>query len=250
MAKIACVVLPTYNEAANVGELIPLIFAEAENIPTHELHVLVVDDNSPDGTADVVRRLMQERPKLHLLLGEKKGLGDAYTRGFAHATKDLQADLVIQMDADFQHDPTLLPLFITLSQYGFTLIIGSRFAPGGSTPNFALHQRLRSRLAALLVCKFGGIPRIKDCTSGFRCVSATLLRRCDLSGLSTRGYSFFSSLLCELMWGGAKVIEIPIVFGQRRGGKSKLAFKDQLEFLVNLFRLLRRRIRKGSRKPF
>ena len=249
MAEIACVVLPTYNEASNVGELVPRIFAQTGKIPTHELHVLIVDDDSPDGTADVVRRLMQQCPNLHLLLGEKKGLGVAYTRGFAHATKELHADLVFQMDADFQHDPSLLPLFVALSQYGFTLVIGSRFAPGGSTPDFGFRRRLMSKLATWLICRFGGIPRVNDCTSGFRCINAKVLGDCDLSGLSTRGYSFMSSLLCELLWSGAKVLEVPIVFGARKGGESKLTLGDQIEFLVNLLRLFARRMRRRSGKP-
>ena len=237
MAKIACVVLPTYNEARNVSELISRIFAQAVKIPTHNLHVLVVDDNSPDGTAGIVHTLQQHWPNLHLLSGERKGLGVAYMRGFAYAMKELRADLVFQMDADFQHDPSLLPLFATLSESGFTLVIGSRFAPGGSTPDFDLRRKLMSRVATWLVRRMGGIGRITDCTSGYRCISAAVLRDCSLSGLSKRGYSFQSSLLCELLWRGAGVVEVPIEFGKRKGGESKLALRDQLEFLVNLPRL-------------
>ncbi len=238
MSEIACVVLPTYNEAPNVGELIARIFAQAAKIPTHDLHVLVVDDNSPDGTADIVRDLQQQWPNLHLLSGEKKGLGVAYARGFAYATAELHAGLVFQMDADFQHDPALLPRFVTLSQSGFNLVIGSRFAPGGSTPDFDLRRRLMSKVATWLVCRMGGLGCITDCTSGYRCIGGAILKNFDLSGLSTLGYSFQSSLLCELVWRGAKVIEIPIVFGKRTKGKSKLALSDQLEFLANLPRLL------------
>ena len=166
VARIACVVLPTYNEASNVSELIPQIFAQAGKIPTHNLHVLVVDDNSPDGTADVVRRLMPQYPNLHLLSGEKKGLGVAFRRGFAYVREDLHADLVFQMDADFQHDPSLLPLFATLYQYGFTLLIGSRFVPGGSAPDFGFRRRLMSRVANWLVRMVGGVSGVHDCTSG------------------------------------------------------------------------------------
>ncbi|MBZ5566121.1 MAG: polyprenol monophosphomannose synthase [Acidobacteriia bacterium] len=248
MTEVACVVLPTYNEASNVSKLIPRIFAQADHIPTHELHVLIVDDESPDGTSDVVRKLQQQWPHLHLLSGEKKGLGVAYTRGFDYATNELNAALVFQMDADFQHDPTLLPLFASLSQFGFSLVIGSRFGPGGSTPDFDFRRRLMSRVATWLVCRFGGVAGLRDCTSGYRCISTAILRNCDLSKLSTRGYSFQSSLLCELIWRGAKVIEIPIVFGKREAGESKLTFRDQLEFLVSLPRLFmtgRKRRRAG-----
>lgn len=241
MAEKACVVLPTYNEAANIAELIPLIFAQAEKIPTHELHVLVVDDNSSDGTAEVVRSLMPGWAYLHLITGEKKGLGDAYTRGFAYALVEVQADLVFQMDSDFQHDPALLPLFAAHAACGFTLVIGSRFVPGGSTPDFGFIRRFLSKAAAHLIHAASGIPRIRDCTSGYRCIHGALLKRCNLSGLSTRGYSFQSSLLCELVWRGAKVIEVPIIFSPRKQGQSKLTFKDQREFVSNLFRIFARR---------
>ncbi len=247
MARTACVVLPTYNEAANASELVPLVFAQAEKMPGFDLHVLVVDDKSPDGTGEVVRKLMQRRPNLHLICGEKKGLGDAYQRGFAFALGDLQADIVFQMDSDFQHDPALLPRFAALIEEGFTLVIGSRFVPGGSTPDFGFIRRSLSTTAARLIHAAGGIPRIRDCTSGYRCISGDLLRQCDLSGLSTRGYSFQSSLLCELFWRGAKVVEIPITFSPRKQGRSKLTFKDQREFAFNLLRIRKRRKQLGQR---
>ena len=136
MKRVACIVLPTYNEAENAKVVIPCIFAQAERIPTHDLHVVVVDDNSPDGTAAVVRNLMTTYPPLHLLTGDKKGLGDAYQRGMAYAMKALQPDLMFEMDADLQHDPTLLPSFVALANSGFSLVIGSRFISGGATPNF------------------------------------------------------------------------------------------------------------------
>lgn len=237
MKSVGCVVLPTYNEAENVKVVIPCIFAQADRIPTHDLHVVVVDDNSPDGTAAVVRDFMGTFPKLHLLTGEKKGLGDAYQRGMAYAMKALQPDLIFEMDADLQHDPTLLPSFVVLANKGFGLVIGSRFISGGATPNFGWYRTLISLSGTWLVRLFGGLPALTDCTSGYRCIQSALLAKCDLRGLATRGYSFQSSLLCELIRNGARVIEVPIIFRERTTGKSKLSLRDQTEFLTNLFRM-------------
>jgi dolichol-phosphate mannosyltransferase len=159
----------------------------------------------------------------------------------AHALKELHADLIFEMDADLQHDPLLLPLFVMLANNGFSLVIGSRFVSGGATPNFPRHRKLISLLGTWLVRLFGGLPALRDCTSGYRCIKADVVAKCDLRGLVTRGYSFQSSLLCELIRNGARVIEVPIVFHERKQGKSKLSFRDQIDFLLNLLRLRLRR---------
>lgn len=237
----ACVILPTYNEAENVRVLIPAIFARTEGLKSHELHVVVVDDESPDGTAAAVRELQGRYPCLHLVTGRKRGLGEAYKRGMSWAMKRLEPELVLQMDADLQHPPELIPLFIALAGYGFTLVIGSRFAPGGSTPEFSLRRRVMSLFGNWLIRLLGGLPRLHDCTSGFRCIDAKVLRRCDLSFLSTRGYSFQSSLLCELLRNGARPIEVPMEFGRRAYGESKLSLRDQIEFLANILKIRFRR---------
>ena len=210
------------------------IFKQAPRISSHDLHVLVVDDNSPDNTQGIVRDLMKNYDKLHLITGNKQGLGEAYKRGMKHAQDLLSPDLIFEMDADGQHDPDLIPLFITLANFGFTLIIGSRFAPGGETPNFSLRRKAISLLGNWMIRFLGGIPRIRDCTSGFRCIKADYLKKCNLKFLSTRGYSFQSSLLFELLRNGVKVIEVPIIFPDRIHGTSKLALQDQLEFLLNI----------------
>ena len=234
MTPKACVVLPTYNEAENIRDVLQGIFSQAEKITSHDLHVLVVDDNSPDNTQGVVRELMKKHHNLYLITGPKKGLGKAYMRGFKHVQDLLSPDLVFEMDADGQHDPELIPLFILLANEGFGLIIGSRFAPGGRTPEFSIWRKTISQIGNWAIRFLGGIPRIHDCTSGYRCVKSEHLAKCDLNFLSTGGYSFQSSLLAELLRNGAKVIEVPITFTGRTRGKSKLSFKDQIEFIINI----------------
>ena len=243
MSQIACIVLPTYNEAANLALLLPRIFNQQERIATHELHVLVVDDNSPDGTAAVVEEYRRRFPRLHLLRGNKQGLGRAYQRGMAHALETLRPALVFEMDADLQHDPDLIPRFIERTREGYTVQIGSRFVAGGATPDFPWHRRLVSHVGNWLARVGGGLAPIRDITSGYRCIDAALLARCDLHHLATRGYAFQTSLLSELVHHGARVVEIPIVFPDRLYGRSKLSSRDYLEFLVVLAKLTLRRLR-------
>lgn len=235
---IACVILPTYNEIENVTQVIPAVFQQAAKISgSHDLHVLVVDDDSPDGTYAAVQKLQREYKNLHVIGGMKRGLGDAYKRGIKYALKHLSPDVIIQMDADGQHDPEKLPQFIALSNSGFSLVIGSRLAPGGETPDFSLWRKFLSHFGNWLIRSLGGVRKIHDCTSGFRCIKADVVKECDLTHLSTRGYSFQSSLLCEMMRHNATFIEVPILFKPRMHGISKLAFRDQLEFLLNIVKI-------------
>jgi dolichol-phosphate mannosyltransferase len=235
---VACVILPTYNEVENVTQVIPAVFQQAAKISSsHELHVLVVDDDSPDGTHAAVKKLQRKYKNLHVIGGMKRGLGDAYKRGITYALKHLSPDVIIQMDADGQHDPEKLPQFIALSNSGISLVIGSRLAPGGETPDFSLWRKFLSHFGNWLIRSLGGVRKIHDCTSGFRCIKADVVKKCDLTRLSTRGYSFQSSLLSELLRNNATFIEIPILFKPRMHGISKLAFKDQLEFLLNIVKI-------------
>jgi len=235
---VACVILPTYNEVENVTQVIPAVFQQAAKISSsHELHVLVVDDDSPDGTHAAVKKLQRKYKNLHVIGGMKRGLGDAYKRGITYALKHLSPDVIIQMDADGQHDPEKLPQFIALSNSGISLVIGSRLAPGGETPDFSLWRKFLSHFGNWLIRSLGGVRKIHDCTSGYRCIKADVVKKCDLTRLSTRGYSFQSSLLSELLRNNATFIEIPILFKPRMHGISKLAFRDQLEFLLNIVKI-------------
>ena len=151
----ACLVLPTYNEAENIESITKEIFAMQSNIDTHQLYVIVVDDNSPDGTQEIVKKQMQKHPYLRLVTGNKVGLGDAYKRGISFAMSAFNPDLLLQMDADGQHDPTLIPKFINLANDGFSLVIGSRYVPGGSTPDFSYWRKFLSIVGNFLIRHLG-----------------------------------------------------------------------------------------------
>jgi dolichol-phosphate mannosyltransferase len=200
MRKKACILLPTYNEAENVKFVIPKIFVQAGKIPSHELHVLVVDDNSPDGTQDVVYGLMKQYKNLHLISGEKEGLGEAYKRGMAYVRENLPCDLVFEMDADGQHDAALIPLFVDLANHGFSLVIGSRFAPGGSTPDFSFRRKLISLVGNWMIRFLGGLPRIPFSLHYWLscCEMGQKSLRCRLSFLT--GSMASQSCLCRIRW--------------------------------------------------
>ena len=232
-----CFVLPTYNEEENIENIIKQILEKAVHQNAHTFSILVVDDNSSDDTQSIVKRLISLNQNIHLISGQKKGLGDAYKRGFAFALDDLNADLIFQMDSDGQHDASLIPNFINHIEEGKDVIIGSRFIEGGTMPDFSFYRLLLSKVGNLLVRYVGGITQVRDCTSGYRAIRASYLKGLDFSYLSTRGYSFQSSLICDLAWRGADIFEIPIEFSSRKGGDSKLALRDQIEFLLNIPRL-------------
>ena len=235
--KGACFILPTYNEEKNIRRTIEGILSNQELVPDYQFEILVVDDNSTDGTQREVQDLIKNYTNLHIITGEKKGLGDAYKRGFKHALNLFKPDLVFQMDSDGQHDPMLIPSFIEQIDAGHSLVIGSRFVEGGSTPDFSFRRKLISKLGNFLVRYVGGVRHINDCTSGFRCISSSYLEKCNLGFLSTRGYSFQSSLVCELVMQGVSSKEIPITFSSRQSGSSKLSLRDQVEFVLNIPKL-------------
>jgi dolichol-phosphate mannosyltransferase len=245
-----CIVMPAYGEASHLTTLIPSLFAQQSRVRGSELWVLVVDGDSPDGTAALIESQMDAHPRLRLLQGAKYGLGDAYQRGFAHARASLAPDLVVQMDADWQHDPAALPGLIEACSPPVEIAIGSRFIAGGRTPSYSRRRRITSLAGGWLLEHAAGLPPLHDYTSGFRCLRAelawSLVERCRRDGLARRGYAFQSSLIAEALLSGTCIQEIPIVFGSRRHGRSKLRWRDYWEFAVNL-RRLRRRARTQTR---
>ncbi len=236
--KTVLVIVPTYNEAANIERLIKKIWrvgAEAE----HVFEVLVVDDNSPDGTGQIVKKIQTKDSRLHLLSGRRQGLGKAYVRGFKHGLKKGGYDAFVMMDADFSHDPAVIPNLLKALDAGADYVIGSRYVPGGGTAdNWSrrrlLQSRLANSLARWLVGHHGGI---KDQTSGFKALRSSALAKISLEQVSASGYVFQVNLLHAFAKAGYKLAEVPIIFADRTKGKSKLRLRDVVEFLYLTYRL-------------
>jgi len=227
------VVLPTYNGHDNVASLLAALAGQRARL-AHELHVLVVDDGSPDGTAGRVRELQRCRDDLHLLEGRKRGLGVAYLRGFRYAMDALGADVVCQMDADWSHDPADLPRLLAALEAGADVAIGSRYVPGGSVPaDWPRRRKLASLLGNLTARYVAGLYRVRDCTAGFRAIRASLLRHIDLERMRVQGYAFQVALLRAAVVAGGCVREVPVRFVDRAAGESKLGLSDIVEFLIN-----------------
>jgi dolichol-phosphate mannosyltransferase len=213
----AIVVVPTYNERDNIGRLLTAVRAIA---PAAE--ILVVDDNSPDDTAGVVEQAAADLGQIKLLRRPgKHGLGSAYRDGFAVAL-DEGYEAIVSMDADFSHDPDVLPDLLRLIDAGADAVIGSRYVPRGATVDWPLHRRVLSRWGNRYTSLVLGLP-VRDCTSGYRAYRASALRAIDPAGTSAEGYAFLTELVRRLVRNGCTVKETPIVFTDRRYGESKMS---------------------------
>ena len=229
------IILPTYNEQDNIRLLIPALAEQCTGV-RHEIHVLVVDDHSPDGTADAVREMMATYPNLHLLSGEKEGLGAAYIRGMTYALQELRAEAVMEMDADFSHKPADVPRLLAALDEGADFVIGSRYVPGGSIPeNWGRLRQAISRWGNILARYLAGLYRVKDCTAGFRAIRSSLLQRIDFSSLWVQGYAFQIALLNQAMLNRAVIREVPVDFIDRERGATKLGLADVIEFVINVW---------------
>jgi dolichol-phosphate mannosyltransferase len=212
----ALVVMPTYNERENLPQIVPAILAQAA-----ELDVLVVDDNSPDGTGQLADELARASPARVSVLhrAKKQGLGPAYLEGFAKALA-LGYGRILQMDADFSHDPSRLPALLAASREG-DLGLGSRYVPGGGTRNWGLGRRVLSRGGSIYARTILGI-KISDLTGAFRCYRREVLEALDLGTVTSTGYAFQIELIYRVVCRGFRVVEVPFVFVDRFAGKSKM----------------------------
>jgi len=224
------VFIPTYNESGNIKNIIQEI---KKNIDTD---ILVIDDNSADGTSDIVREIQKSCPNVFLIQREGKlGLASAYIRGFNYAVEN-GYDSVCVMDADFSHNPKYLPaLFNALNEYDF--VIGSRYIKGGGVSNWSKKRVLVSKLGNLYARIILMAP-IKDITSGFKCVRVDALKKIDLNMIKSEGYSFNVEINYLFYKNGFRIKEIPIIFEERREGASKISKKIFFEavFKVWVFR--------------
>src|SRR6266568_616875 len=215
MPERGLVVIPTYNEAANLAHLVPQVLAQDPR-----LDILIVDDNSPDGTGQLAEALRQKEPRLSVIHREGKlGLGTAYIAGFRWALeRDYQ--FVFEMDADFSHDPKYLPELLHVARTGADLALGSRYVAGGGTINWGVARQLISKGGSFYARTILGIP-IRDVTGGFKCFRRRVLEALDLSTVNAQGYGFQIEMTYRALKHGFRVVEVPIVFVDRRVGQSK-----------------------------
>ena len=214
----ATVCLPTYNEAENLE---PMIEALAHVLRDGD-RVLVVDDSSPDGTGAIADRLASERSFVSVLhRPHKEGLGPAYLAGFDRALAD-GAELVLEMDCDFSHDPADVPRLIAAAEDGADLVLGSRYVPGGGVRNWGLLRRFISRGASVYTAVFLHMG-VRDPTGGFKCFRRRALEAVDRGVIASRGYAFQIETTYRVKQAGLRVVEIPIVFADRTAGRSKMS---------------------------
>lgn len=228
--------IATYNERENISSLLTAIHKHLS-----ACHVIVVDDNSPDGTGDLLDTLSQADPRVHVLhRAGKLGFASAHRAGMQYAIEH-GAEVVLTMDADFSHDPAVLPALVQCIEEGADVAIGSRYVRGGGTRNWPWHRQMLSKGSNLMTRLLLGL-RPHDCTGGFRAYRTSLLQRLRLDLCESEGYSFQeeSLLLCALA--GARMAETPIIFEDRRAGSSKISRKVILEAITLLFQLAGRRL--------
>lgn len=237
------VIVPTYNEVENIADLIDQLLALPQN-----LGVIVVDDNSPDGTGLLVDEVLNANPKRVQAVHRagKLGLGTAYKAGFRRAL-ELGASHIMTMDADFSHHPRYVPAMLRKGQRS-DLVIGSRYVPGGGTRNWPWHRRALSR-AANSVARIALGLRAHDVTAGFRCYRREALESVPLESVVSNGYSFLVEMLFLVQRRGWTVDEVPIIFEDRQRGKSKISEAEIVRAMLTVVRLSVRRISRKVAPP-
>lgn len=224
------IVIPTYNELDNLPKLLEILMGFPE-----QLHVLVVDDGSPDGTGDIAESWSEKTPRIHLMRrAGKMGLGSAYVAGFRWAL-ERDYERIFEMDADFSHDPKYLPAMLEKSMEA-DLVIGSRYLTGVNVVNWPMSRLLLSYCANKYARLVSGLP-VMDCTAGFKCFRREALAAVDLNGIASGGYSFQIEMNYKVWKKGFKLAEVPIVFVDRAAGVSKMSGKIIREALLLVVRL-------------
>ena len=230
------IIIPTYNEYDNLRPLLDQIFTYA---PASD--ILIVDDNSPDDTGKLADEIAVQNPQVHVMhRSGKLGLGTAYIAGFKYAVEH-QYDAAFEMDADFSHDPRYLPDFLKAIESA-DLVIGSRYVKGGGTPNWSLLRRFISGGGNIFARVMLGIP-VHDCTAGYRCYRRAVLESIGLDSIESQGYAFQVELAYRVYKRGFKIVETPIIFLDRRVGKSKMS---RTIFLEGFTWVVRARLGKTS----
>ncbi len=235
------VIIPTYNEKVNMEKMLPVLLSEVfPHIKHHQMYILVADDKSPDGTAEIVKSNMKKHKNIELMLGEKKGLGAAYARAMQYAMDTMKADAVVEFDADFQHDPHDIPRLIDAMDAGADHVIGSRYVPGGEIPKeWGIHRKLMSSLGSLFARIVWLRFNIHDMTSGYKLTKTTTLRKVKLNQLLSYYYAYKMHILHDILRTKAVVKEVPIIFYERKEGSSKIEKKDLFDsfYVVLMLRI-------------
>ena len=228
------ILLPTYNEADNIIPLLREIF----NLPI-DCSVVVIDDNSPDGTGKLVERAMAEYPHLSILKRPaKSGLAAAYLEGFSYALSNREADFIVTMDADFSHHPRYLPDLMRAAEAA-DMVIGSRYVRGGGIRNWSWWRRILSFYGNLYARLVTGVP-VRDLTAGFSVIRTSHLKQLPPHELSSEGYAWLIELKSAMHALNARIVEVPIIFEERRSGASKISRSIVAEGLISPWRLRRR----------
>ena len=224
------VVTPTYNEAENIEKFIEQVLSKGPDI-----EVLVVDDNSPDGTGSIVERLKAQNPRIHLISRVKKmGLGTAYVEGFRYAIAN-KFDYIFEMDADFSHNPEEIPNFLKKIE-SYDLVIGSRYTNGVRVINWPIRRLILSYGANVYTRIITGMP-VKDATGGFKCFRRKVLEAIDLDKIHSNGYAFQIEMNFKTWSKGFKLCEHPIIFVERQSGVSKMSKKIVYEAVFMVWKL-------------
>ncbi len=225
------VIVPTYNERENLPQIVAAVH---QHLP--QAHLLVVDDNSPDGTGQIADEIAARDPLVRVLHRPgKQGLGVAYIAGFREVLES-DYEYIFEMDCDFSHDPRYLPDLLAAAEKGADLVLGSRYVEGGGTVNWGLARQFISRGGSFYARSVLGVP-IRDLTGGFKCFRRRVLETLDLDAVSAQGYGFQIELTYRTMKQGFRVVEVPIVFVDRRVGKSKMSKTIFVEAFTLVWRL-------------
>jgi dolichol-phosphate mannosyltransferase len=229
-------ILPTYNEADNVEPIVAAAGGVLSRAAPGGFRVLIVDDGSPDGTGQIADRLAAEHGWLEVLHRQQKnGIGPAYLAGFRHAL-DRDAGFLMEMDSDFSHDPADLARLLAAVRAGADLALGSRYVPGGGVSDWGLLRRLISEGGSTYARWVLGL-KVRDLTGGFKCFRREVLEAIHLDGVRSRGYAFQVELTYRAVRAGFRVVEVPIMFRDRRRGQSKMSWRIVLEAMVRVPRL-------------
>lgn len=238
--KKAILVIPTYNERENIQKVVPILETVFLSIKNWDMEILVVDDSSPDKTADAVRELQKKFKNVHLLLNKQKsGLGGAYLKGMSKAFGELKADVVFEFDADLSHDPQRLPSFLAKIDEGYDIVIGSRYIKGGGIPdNWGFHRKFFSVVGNLVITVVFTDFRIHDWTSGYRAITKRTYEAVhdELNSEIFSGYTFQIGFLNKAIKKGFKVTEVPFQFVDREIGQSKLGAEYIKNNLLYIFK--------------